>query len=56
MVEEDVDVVEEEHVRVQEHVVPDPSGQFLKVIDIEDEVDVKEHIIRHAIDDEAVDK
>ena len=52
---EDVDVVVSEHVHAQEHVVPGPSGQLLKVLDIDDEVDVKEHIVRHQ-QDEVVEK
>jgi len=55
VVEEDVDVVVSEHVHAQEHVVPGPSGQLLKVLDIDDEVDVKEHIVRHQ-QDEVVEK
>lgn len=54
-VEETVDVEVSEHVRVQEHVVAGPSGQLLKVVDIDDEVDVKKHVVRHERD-EVVDE
>ena len=46
-VEEVDDVEVAHHVRAEEHVVAGPSGEMLKVLDVTDEVDVHEHIVRH---------
>uniref|UniRef100_I1PLH4 Uncharacterized protein n=2 Tax=Oryza glaberrima TaxID=4538 RepID=I1PLH4_ORYGL len=42
---DDVEVAH--HVHAEEHVVAGPSGEMLKVLDVTDEVDVHEHIVRH---------
>ncbi|XP_040378885.1 protein TRACHEARY ELEMENT DIFFERENTIATION-RELATED 7-like [Oryza brachyantha] len=42
---DDVEVAH--HVRAEEHVVAGPAGEMLKVLDVTDEVDVHEHVVRH---------